>query len=90
MPKQNSFEPQSNTSPVQSEKHLKQCYRLLWIIKGHINMSEADVLAAYEGYFKRVWYNEESWVSEEGFEEAWEEYQLKEIEKDACRGGRFD
>lgn len=53
-------------------------------------MSEADVLAAYEGYFKRVWYNEESWVSEEGFEEAWEEYQLKEIEKVACRGGHFD
>ena len=53
-------------------------------------MSELDVLALYNSYFKRVWYNEESWMAEEGFDEAWEEYQLKEIEKIACKGGHFD
>ena len=90
MPKHKSFEPPSKTSPLQSEEHLKQCYRLLWMVKGHINMSELDVLALYNSYFKRVWYNEESWMAEEGFDEAWEEYQLKEIEKIACKGGHFD
>lgn len=75
------------------EEHLKECYRLVWLIKGHLNLSEEDALSSYNGYFKRVWYNEESWVHEEGFDEAWEEREQriqKEIVKVACLGGHFD
>lgn len=51
----------------------KNRYRLFWIIKGHLDASEETIFASYDGYFKRVWYNEESWVHEEGFEEAYHE-----------------
>jgi|TARA_B110000495_G_scaffold113831_1_gene98581 hypothetical protein len=73
-----------------SKAHLKECYRLLWIVKGHINWPEEDALAMYNSYFKRVWYNEESYIAQEGFAEAWEEREQEEINKVAVLGGHFD
>lgn len=49
----------------------KEAYRLFWIVKGHLNASEQCILDCYDSYFKRVWYNEESYIHEQGFEEAW-------------------
>lgn len=49
----------------------KEAYRLFWIVKGHLNAPEQTILDSYNGYFKRVWYNEEAYIHEEGFEEAW-------------------
>ena len=68
----------------------KDAYRVFWLVKGHFNATEECIFDCYDSYFKRVWYNEESWMAEEGFDEAWEEYQLKEVEKVACKGGHFD
>jgi len=49
----------------------KDAYRIFWLVKGHLNASEDCILDCYDGYFKRVWYNEESYIHEEGFEEAY-------------------
>tara|TARA_Y200000002_G_scaffold381198_1_gene394561 strand:+ start:1470 stop:1664 length:195 start_codon:yes stop_codon:yes gene_type:complete len=50
---------------------LKEAYRMFYSVKGHINVSPEDALSCYDGYFKRRWYNEESGMYEEGFEEVW-------------------
>jgi hypothetical protein len=47
------------------------------MIKGHLNVNEETILSSYDGYFKRVWYNEEAYIHTEGFEE---EYNKKENE----------
>ena len=53
------------------EQELKEAYRLFWMVKGHLNAPQSTVLESYNGYFKRMWFNEESYVHMEGFEEAW-------------------
>ena len=52
---------------------LKECCRLFWMVKGHLNTSEETIRSSYNGYFKRLWYNNEAYIKEEGFEEAWKE-----------------
>ncbi len=54
---------------TQWKKFLKEKYRIFWIVKGHINIDEETVIACYDSYFKRVWYNEEA--DDKGFEEEW-------------------
>jgi len=49
----------------------KDAYRVFWIVKGHFNTTEECILSCYDSYFKRCWYNEESYIHEEGFEEAY-------------------
>jgi len=49
----------------------KEAYRIFYLIKGHLNVTEDTARACYDGYFKRCWYSQESWVQEERFEEAW-------------------
>lgn len=47
--------------------------RLFWIEKGHLlplHWTEESIQSILQSYFPRVWYNEESYVSEVGFEEA--------------------
>ena len=41
------------------------------MIKGHLNVNEETILSSYDGYFKRVWYNEEAYIHAAGFEEAY-------------------
>ncbi len=41
--------------------------------KGHFNCTEQTILNSYDSYFKRLWYNEEAYIHEEGFEEAWKQ-----------------
>jgi len=49
----------------------KEAYRLFWMVKGHLNATEATVYGCYDGYFKRLWGNHENVYREEGFEEAY-------------------
>jgi hypothetical protein len=56
---------------------LKDAYRAFWMIKGHLNVSEATVLGTYEGYFRRLWYNEEAYLHAEGFEEAYNKMETR-------------
>ena len=41
------------------------------MIKGHLSVTPKTALDCQDGYFKRLWYDEESYLKEEGFEEAW-------------------
>lgn len=55
-----------------SKIDFKEACRLFWMVKGHLNTTETVIMECYDGYFKRMWYSEESYVHTEGFEEAWE------------------
>tara|TARA_A100001388_G_C28515267_1_gene378295 strand:+ start:227 stop:436 length:210 start_codon:yes stop_codon:yes gene_type:complete len=44
---------------------------IFWLVKGHLNTSLDTVYSSYNGYFKRVWYDEETWYKYDGFEEAY-------------------
>ena len=55
-----------------SKIDFKEACRLFWMVKGHLNATETVIMECYDGYFKRMWYNSESYVHMEGFEEAWE------------------
>lgn len=54
------------------QNNFKEACRIFWMVKGHLNAADHVILDCYDGYFKRIWYNNESYVHEEGFEEAWE------------------
>lgn len=58
-----------------SEPDLKEYCRIFYIVKGHLRASEETIKSSYNGYFKRIWYDEETYYKTEGFEEAWIEYQ---------------
>ena len=53
---------------------LKEACRLFWMVKGHLNTSEETIRSSYDGYFKRLWHNEEGYIKEEGFEEAYKSF----------------
>jgi hypothetical protein len=53
----------------------KEANRLNWIIKGKLidtSWSDIEVEKTYHSYFKRLWGNNESYIHEAGFEEAYE------------------
>tara|TARA_Y100000389_G_scaffold750_1_gene801 strand:- start:528 stop:761 length:234 start_codon:yes stop_codon:yes gene_type:complete len=53
----------------------KEANRLNWIIKGKLidtSWSDIEVEKTYHSYFKRLWGNNEIYLHEEGFAEAWE------------------
>jgi hypothetical protein len=53
----------------------KEANRLNWIIKGKLidtSWSDTEVEKTYHSYFKRLWGNNESYIHEDGFEEAYE------------------
>ena len=57
-------------------QNLKEACRLFWIQKGHLP-DERTIISSAPGYFKRQWNNQENYVHEEGFDEAF----LRFIEK---------
>ena len=57
-----------------SNVELKEAARLFWIMKGHLT-DEDTMKESYNGYFRRLWGNNENFVHEEGFEEAFLERQ---------------
>tara|TARA_R100001460_G_scaffold20504_5_gene42477 strand:+ start:113 stop:304 length:192 start_codon:yes stop_codon:yes gene_type:complete len=56
------------------QNKIKEAYRIFFLVKGHLDCSEKTALACYDNYFKRCWYNQESWIREEAFEK---EYKKK-------------
>ena len=53
----------------------KEANRLNWMIKGKlidVSWSDIEVEKTYDSYFKRLWGNNESYIHEAGFEEAYE------------------
>ena len=58
----------------------KEANRLNWIIKGKlidVSWSDTEVEKTYHSYFKRLWGNNESYIHEDGFEDA---YKIREDE----------
>ena len=49
----------------------REAHRLFWIVKGHFSASEQTILDSAEGYFKRIWNNNEAYLHEDGFDEAY-------------------
>ncbi len=58
---------------------LKEAARLFWLTKGHLNTTEENLRSTHDRYFKRLWIAGSNGAPlydyEEGFEEAWIEYQ---------------
>ena len=45
--------------------------RLYWLVKGHLDATDGTISASYDGYFKRLWGNNERAIyGMDGFEEA--------------------
>ena len=58
-----------------TQQELKEANRLFWIVKNRLIPSSWDdktIKNMYDDFFERVWYNEEAFMYEEGFEEAWQ------------------
>lgn len=61
---------------MRSPELRKEANRLNWMIKGQlIDSSESDstVERIYHSYFQRLWNNNENYLHEEGFTQAWEQ-----------------
>ena len=72
-----------------SEYEIKQANRYYWIVKGMLipeSWLPLEVEGIFNSYMYRIWGNHENVVHEDGFDEAWEERQQKEIEKVAHLG----
>ena len=50
--------------------HREIC-RIFYMVKGHLNTSEQTMRESYNGYIKRLWNNDEAYMHEDGFEEAY-------------------
>ena len=52
---------------------------MFWLTKGHLNTTEETLRSSHDSYFKRLWIAGSNGAPlydyEEGFEEAWIEYQ---------------
>ena len=48
----------------------KEMHKMFWIVKGYITTDEVAE-QCYDSYVRRTWYNEETYIYEEGFEEAY-------------------
>ena len=51
------------------------------MVKGYVT-DDRNAYASYDGYFKRLWYDEESYLREEGFEEAYNRVFMMGANKD--------
>ena len=52
----------------------KEANKMHYRVKGHLipdEWEDSDIVKMYDGYFKRMWGNNEFLHCEEGFEEAW-------------------
>lgn len=57
---------------VMEQNKIKEAYRIFFLVKGHLDITQETALACYDNYFKRIWYNQEAWVREERFHIAYE------------------
>ena len=65
---------------------LKESARLFWLIKGHLNTMDDTLRSSHNSYFKRLWVAGSNgaplYEYEDGFEEAWIEYQNNVFHKE--------
>jgi hypothetical protein len=67
----------------------KEANRMNWIIKGKLidkSWSDKDIEVTYNSYMKRLWGNNENYVHEVGFEQAWQAREAEELESVAVLG----
>lgn len=64
-----------------SSSEIKEAYRIFWMVKGHLNVSQSTAISCADGYFKRLWCNNEAYLHEDGFEEAWENLKNNSVVK---------
>ena len=60
-----------------SPEKLKEANRIFWMVKHHLiphTWSEDAIIDMQNDYFRRLWYNNEAYQYEEGFEEAYAKY----------------
>ena len=57
-------------------ENIRESARIFYMTKGHLNTSLATILACRASYTKRLWYNEEAYRYEEGFEDAFSKFML--------------
>jgi hypothetical protein len=58
-----------------SPAELKEANRLFWIVKSRLIPDTWDcqtIKDMHADFFKRLWYNEEAYIHEEGFEESYQ------------------
>lgn len=58
------------------EVNFKEANRRMWMVKGQLipdQYKDSDIEDLSNSYFNRIWYNEEAYIYEEGFEEAYRE-----------------
>ena len=63
-----------NTYSQYMSVDIKEANKMFYMVKGHLIPDEwpdDDIVKMYDGYFKRMWGNNEFFHCEEGFEEAW-------------------
>jgi hypothetical protein len=63
----------------------KEANRMNWIVKGKLidpSWSDRDVEATYHSYMKRLWGNNENYVHEIGFEQAWKAREAEQLSKE--------
>jgi len=75
----------------------KEANRFNWMIKGKLidrSWSDAEIEKTYDSYFNRLWNNNENYIHEVGFEQAWKQREAEiyneEIQKVAVLGGHYD
>ena len=60
-----------------SHRERKEAYTLFWMIKGRLipdSWDDNTIKQMYDDFFKRVWYNTEAYLNEDGFEDAYNKY----------------
>jgi hypothetical protein len=66
----------------------KEANRLYWIVKGKLidrSWSDEAVEDTYNSYMKRLWGNNENYVHETGFEQAWKAREAEILEEERER-----
>lgn len=59
--------------------NLKEIHKVFYMVKGYIT-DDDTARECYNGYTRRLWYNEEAYRYEDGFEEAYKK-KLKKVKK---------
>jgi len=59
------------TDENSSDPSHKEMARIFWMVKGYFPSDEM-MRKSYDGYVRRLWWNEEAYLREDGFEEAYQ------------------
>ena len=63
-----------NTYSQYMSVDIKEANKMFYMVKGHLipdEWKDSDIIEMYDGYFKRMWGNNEFPHNKEGFDEAW-------------------